>query len=168
MRIARFGVITALFILTESNRVHGGDCPEVQDLNGGMDDYVHALVEHNSQLIAGGEFSLAGGVTVNGIARWDGSNWISLGGPFPQVREMAVYKGELIANTGGNLLGRWNGTSWQMQNTPNGMTNAFAVYNDEFIIGGQWFSAQNFVNVIRWNFATGQWQALGAPGTFGT
>jgi hypothetical protein len=159
-------IVLSIFSLTP--RVSAGECPTVQDLNGGMNDYVHALVEYNGQLIAAGEFSQAGGVNVNNIARWDGSNWISMGGPFFEVREMTVFNGLLIASTGGNLLGRWNGTSWQTQNTPNGMTNAFAVYNDDFIIGGQWFSAQNFVTVIKWNFDTGQWQALGAPGTFGT
>ena len=168
MRSATISVFTALVLLLHPQIAHGGECPVVQDLNGGMDDYVHALVEYNGQLIAGGEFSLAGGVIVNNIARWDGSNWISMGGPFPQVREMTVFNDDLVATTGGNMLARWNGTSWQTQNTPNGMTNSFAVYNNEFTIGGQWFVGGNFVNVIKWNFTTGQWQALGAPGTFGT
>ena len=33
-------------------------------------------------LFAGGGFATAGGVTVNSIARWDGSSWSSLAGPF--------------------------------------------------------------------------------------
>jgi trimeric autotransporter adhesin len=33
-------------------------------------------------LYAGGAFTAAGGVTVNGIARWDGAAWSALSGPF--------------------------------------------------------------------------------------
>jgi hypothetical protein len=33
-------------------------------------------------LFVGGEFWSAGGVTVNNVARWDGSAWSALAGPF--------------------------------------------------------------------------------------
>src|SRR5436190_1615059 len=147
------------------------DCTTMLPLDGGMDSYVYSLIEYNQQMIAGGDFTTAGGQNVGHIAKWDGANWVSLGGPFSGmvgVRHMTVFNGELIVSGGGALLGRWNGSTWTTQNVPNGQTNAFAVHNNEFIIGGQFFSGNNFVNALRWNFSTGTWQAIGAPGTFGT
>ncbi len=168
MRVSHAVVTAALSFLPSAFHFALADCPAVLPLNGGANSYVHALAEYNGQLIAGGDFTIAGGQSVNHIARWDGSNWTSLGGPFGTVRLLTVFNGELIVSGGGSLLGRWNGTSWQTQNTPNGAVYAFGVYNGEFIIGGQFFVNSNFVNVLRWNFATGQWVAIGAPGTFGT
>ena len=40
---------------------------------------VCALTVYNGELIAGGWFTTAGGVTCNCIARWDGSAWQPLG-----------------------------------------------------------------------------------------
>ena len=47
-------------------------------------------------LIAGGEFTTAGGVTVNHIAKWDGVTWQALSGPSGvgtdnNVYDLAVY-----------------------------------------------------------------------------
>ena len=33
----------------------------------------------NGDLVAGGQFTTAGGVTANNIARWDGTSWSALG-----------------------------------------------------------------------------------------
>lgn len=41
--------------------------------------YVSCLVPTGSGLYVGGEFTSAGGVPVNGIAKWDGTNWFSIG-----------------------------------------------------------------------------------------
>jgi hypothetical protein len=60
---------------------------------------------YNGELIAGGEFTTAGGVTANRIARWNGTTWQALGtgmsgGYYPYVLALAVYNGELIAGGG--------------------------------------------------------------------
>ncbi len=34
-----------------------------------------ALTVYNGELIAGGDFNIAGGVDANSIARWDGNDW---------------------------------------------------------------------------------------------
>lgn len=63
---------------------------------------VQALISFDNQLIAGGYFREAGGVTANHIAAWNGSSWSAFGsgvdGAFwPHVWALATYKGKLIA-----------------------------------------------------------------------
>ncbi|MFN8730160.1 MAG: hypothetical protein ACK5Z4_09920, partial [Planctomyces sp.] len=48
--------------------------------NGASSAFVYALTPlPGGDLIAGGRFTTAGGVTVNSIARWNGSAWSALG-----------------------------------------------------------------------------------------
>ena len=90
-------------------------------------DGVRALASYAGDLVVGGTFSQAGGVTVNSIARWDGEDWSALEGPngvgitgIGGVAALAVYDGELIAGgffpeMGGltvNNIARWNGDGW--------------------------------------------------------
>ena len=80
-------------------------------------------------LYVGGEFTIAGGVTVNYIAKWDGKAWSALGtGLNDSVYALAVFDADgegpsppaLYAGgaftAAGNLsashIARWNGTSW--------------------------------------------------------
>ena len=59
---------------------------------------VHALMVYNGELIAGGEFTTAGGTEANCIARWDGTTWSPLdSGMNGEVFALTVYDGELIA-----------------------------------------------------------------------
>lgn len=45
----------------------------------GFDNGVTALpVDSQNRLIAGGCFSSAGGITANGLARWDGQTWSAI------------------------------------------------------------------------------------------
>ena len=43
---------------------------------------VYALAVSGTNLYAGGNFTTAGGVTANGIAKWDGHAWSALGSGF--------------------------------------------------------------------------------------
>ncbi|HMN97287.1 MAG TPA: hypothetical protein PKC43_12740 [Phycisphaerales bacterium] len=90
----------------------------------------NALTTYRGELVAGGAFVTAYGVTVNRVARWDGASWRPLtsgdqagvDGPSPitMVRAMAVYNGDLIVggefvSAGGqtvNHIARWDGTAW--------------------------------------------------------
>jgi trimeric autotransporter adhesin len=89
---------------------------------------VYALaVLDNGELVAGGTFSRAGGVTVNSIARWDGEDWHPMGGGMgggiqgPTVFALAVLpNGDVIAGgdfeTAGAVpaqnIARWDGVAW--------------------------------------------------------
>ncbi|HCE43232.1 MAG TPA: hypothetical protein DET40_06770 [Lentisphaeria bacterium] len=54
--------------------------PTWSALGSGTSDRVRSLVFHDaSTLYAGGDFITAGGVTVNRIAKWNGTNWSALG-----------------------------------------------------------------------------------------
>ena len=69
-------------------------------LGGGMDSYVGALTVFDDgggpALYAGGDFTTAGGVAVNHIAKWDGSSWAGLGsglgsGPYQSVSVLTMF-----------------------------------------------------------------------------
>lgn len=83
--------------------------------------YPHDLCTFGNDLIVAGNFLKAGGITVNGIARWDGTQWHALGAGFNStVYGIAVFNGELYAGGGFTASGttplksiaKWNGTSW--------------------------------------------------------
>jgi hypothetical protein len=81
-------------------------------------------IADNGDVYVGGDFEKAGGVTVNNIARWDGSSWHALstgtGGSFHNVNAIAisgsdVYIGGKFVTAGGNPynnVARWNGSAW--------------------------------------------------------
>jgi len=88
----------------------------------------------SAQLVVGGDFPSAGGTSVNGIARWDGTTWMPFGSGFaesagraPNVQALAVLSssygvmaGQLIAggsfdSVGGvpaTAVARWDGSAW--------------------------------------------------------
>jgi hypothetical protein len=83
--------------------------------------YPHDLCKFGTDLIVAGNFLKAGGITVNGIARWDGSQWHAMDGGFNKaVYSVCVYNGELYAggeftlsgSTALKCVAKWNGSSW--------------------------------------------------------
>jgi len=91
--------------------------------------FVEAVCVYQGNLYATGQFTTAGGVTVNGIAYWNGTNWnacgsgLAGGGFFGNSQTgyaLCVYQGNLIVggqfNTAGgvaaNNIAVWNGTTW--------------------------------------------------------
>jgi hypothetical protein len=129
----------------------------------------------NGDLIVGGRFDTAGGITVNNIARWDGANWSALGtgmtGGFTNsVRTLAVLNnGDLVAGgdftaaggTAALFIARWNGSAWFSMGsgfTGGGVTgnpvNALQVLpGGDLIVAGQFNNADGVLvnNVARWN-----------------
>jgi len=151
-------------------------------MSGGSFAAVNALTTLPSgDLIAGGQFSTAGGVTVNGVARWNGAAWSALGtgtsgGSLPNVRALtALPSGDLIAGgefttAGGvtvNGIARWNGSAWLALGAGMSGFSSVGVYalttlpSGDLIAGGFFTSAggvpANFI--ARWNGSA--WSALG-------
>lgn len=83
--------------------------------------FPHQLLVWDSHLYVAGNFRQAGSETVNGVARWDGTNWEALGEGFNStVYGLGVYNDELYA--GGDFtqsgdtplarIAKWDGTDW--------------------------------------------------------
>jgi hypothetical protein len=97
---------------TPLNNIARWDGTAWSPLGGGLSDdsgmgFVGALAVYNGTLVAGGRFNLAGGQSVNNIARWNGGAWETLGDgltgddPYTGVRTLAVHDGSLFV--GGNF-----------------------------------------------------------------
>lgn len=148
----------------------------------GSNGAVHSMVVMDGNLFVSGEFDHAGGIQVNGIARWDGRSWHPLGNGFSNHGkvDLAVLGDDLyaggefvISGQGGTFhnLARWDGEEWwplisELEN-PKLIVNALAVAESELFAGG-WFENlgnQPASGVVRWNGA--QWSAPGAgrPGS---
>src|SRR5687768_15822980 len=81
-------------------------------VGGGTNAWVRTLCIFDNELYAGGDFISAGGVSVNGCAKWDGNAWhnTSAGLNFT-IQCLQVYNNELYAG-GGIGFAKWSGTSW--------------------------------------------------------
>jgi hypothetical protein len=79
-------------------------------------------VDGSGNLYAGGNFTTAGGASVNNIARWDGATWSALGaGVSGWVQALTfdqsgnLYAAGAFVTAGGSSasrLARWNGSAW--------------------------------------------------------
>ena len=86
---------------------------------------------NGAALYAGGKFTVAGSVTVNGIAKWDGSTWSAVGGGMgPDPSGTRLVRGLVVHDDGTGLalyatgqfasagsvpalrIARWDGESW--------------------------------------------------------
>lgn len=119
---------------------------------------VYALAVHGDSLIAGGGFTMAGGVPAHHVAKWDGAQWDSLGSGVGQfsyeyVRALTDHADTLVV--GGTFPGnvrRWDGSAWQPMSSLNGHVGALTTY-DGWLIAGGYFpreGAQRANGIARW------------------
>ncbi|MCC6322231.1 MAG: delta-60 repeat domain-containing protein [Phycisphaerales bacterium] len=151
-------------------------------LGAGLSSTTSAVfVMPNGDLIAGGAALTTGdgALTVNRIARWDGSTWHALGdGVSGLVRCMAAMpNGDLIVGgafleAGGvtvNKLARWNGTAWSgfgtgINTATSGNFDVFALAvmpNGDLIVAGDFSSVDGVPANRIARLSNGQWSALG-------
>jgi hypothetical protein len=146
---------------------------------------VTALAVSGRDVYAGGNFSNAGGTPANHIARWNGTNWSTLGSGVgetnyddPTVYAMAVsgndlYVGGRFSLAGGipaNNIAKWNGTNWSALGSGIGpwldagsaLVYALAVSGSNLYAGGIFTVAGgNPANYIaKWD--GNNWSALGS------
>ena len=109
----------------------------------GFDAPVHALVSHNNQLIAGGEFHQAGVAYADYVATWDGQVWASLNVQGTLIDNnvrallstgVELYAAGDIDDSQGNLtfgLAKWT-------NAQTGWEHSLNIYKDP-IITDHWY-----------------------------
>ncbi len=146
-----------------------------------------------SALYAGGAFTNTGAVSLNHVARWNGSSWSpvagGLGGAFARICAMQVFDdgsgpalyaaGTCSASAGNPMLNiaRWNGSAWSALaggvGAPANQVRALCVFDDgsgpALYAGGNLAVADGVPvhNIARWNGTS--WSAVGGGvGTGGT
>jgi hypothetical protein len=107
---------------------------------------IRAFCTYRDRLIAGGVFTVAGGVGANHIAAWNGSSWEPLGsGLDGPVLALAVYDGRVVAGgdftaAGGlpaNHLAAWDGETWSpLGSGVNGLVNQIVPFRGDLVVEG--------------------------------
>lgn len=139
--------------------------------SGELDGQVLALCVHSGQLFA---------ATPNGVSRWNGSAWASIGASAgsvystSRVYALASYKGSLYA--GGDFVGidglsspyiaRWDGEGWRTLGSglrggfPLSSVRSLAVHTGSLIVGGRFTVAGGRIayNIAEWDGAS--WHSM--------
>jgi hypothetical protein len=141
----------------------------------GVNGFVNALaVDANGNVYAGGDFTVAGSVIANHIAKWDGTDWRALGaGVNGSVYALAlngadVYAGGSFTSAGGiqtSNIARWDGTNWSALGVGvyGGIgVRSLAVDGLNLYVGGGFLTAGvvRASCITKWNGSS--WTALGS------
>lgn len=117
----------------------------------GTNGTVESLVEFNGDLIVSGVFTLAGGVPVSNVARFDGTNWFAMGsGSFSSF---AVHDGELFGSQGVvPSLRVWDGSMWADASDGVQPQECDALYSDgdALYAGNQIGQVWKRVDALKW------------------
>ncbi|HXJ60727.1 MAG TPA: hypothetical protein VNU68_29130 [Verrucomicrobiae bacterium] len=146
----------------------------------GADSTVYAaVVDGSGNLYIGGNFTVVGDVTANGIAKWDGRRWSALGsgmgaGFYTTVYALAVsgsnvYAGGHFTTAGGTAatsIAKWDGSSWSALGL--GITDpypevyALALSGSDVYVGGSFTKAGGIraIGIAKWDGSS--WSALGS------
>jgi hypothetical protein len=134
-------------------------------------------VGNGPELYAVGRFTMAGGVTANCAARWNGTRWAGVGGGlydpiYSEGRALAVFDDGSGASlyAGGRFnfaerapsssIAKWKGSNWAALSTGAGVDSwihAMTVFDEgpgaELYIGGEFLAAGNLAAnyVAKWN-----------------
>lgn len=115
--------------------------------------FPHQMMVHNSELYVVGNFRNAGGIEVNGIAKWDGTTWMNMGNGFNNtVYSITVFDNEITVGgsftesdgTTLNRIAKWDGSKWVpldfgfSQSSPNDFifVHTLKVIDNVLYIGG--------------------------------
>ena len=135
---------------------------------------VRALSVVGNDLIAGGDFTLAGSVAASNIAAWDGAAWRALGtGANGAINALAEYNGQLVVGGDFNLVGgivtadiaQWDGTVWSAVgggiDSTISSVDALVAYKNVLIIGGNFDAVGGVtaIGVAQWDGTA--WSTLG-------
>jgi trimeric autotransporter adhesin len=142
-----------------------GDPYEIIGL--GVDGQINTMMMHNGQLHVGGSFSEIGGVPLNNLARWDGTDWQTVGSGQNAVvsgavyalvsRDGILYVGGSFDNAGtqsANNIALWDGAGWNaLGSGTSGYVQALLVEPNDLYAGGNFAMAggKTALHVARWS-----------------
>lgn len=144
-------------------------------LTSGLNGACFALAAGPDGLVyAGGSFTIAGGISANYIARWNGIVWSALGSGLDATCRTITFGPDGFLYAGGdftiaggvsaNYIAQWNGTSWSALGTGLSATCRTITFGSNEILyaGGDFTTAGgNAINYIaQWNETT--WSGLGS------
>jgi hypothetical protein len=137
------------------------------------DGRVFALAARERVVYGGGQFETAGTINATNIAKWDGTNWSSLGGGLSLVRALTTDAACVYAG-GDSGIHCWNGASWSAIGgnvNSGGSVNTIVKSGMDLFVGGYFAStgAQPARSIAKWDGTA--WCALGSglenPGELG-
>lgn len=148
----------------------------------GTNNPINAVVIFGDDVFVGGQFTIAGGVPANNIARYNliTNTWHALGdGVNGIVNALAIHGDDLYV--GGQFFGaagqprylaRYNITNrtWHTFTTNvNLFVNTLYVVDDNLYVGGSFWQVgtQTFNRIARYNLENGTWHTLGTGGNNG-
>ena len=110
-----------------------------------------AMIQYDSQLIVAGAIETAGGITVNNIAKWNGSLWGRLGNGFGDiVHALVIHDGSLYAEGS-----RWVPTqnTWIEDIPTDGEIMAMLSHEGDLIVAGDFdrICDLDTRNIARWD-----------------
>ena len=152
--------------------------PKLVPLGGGLNSNVYALAISDSNVLAGGAFTNAGGVSANRIARWNGSQWSALGTGMNDVVRAIALSGKsstravilrmpaalasAMWHDGTAPLGRRSAPASVGRFAPSRWTGTNVYVAGSFAVAGSVIS----LGVARWNGSA--WSAMGNPALNGS
>jgi hypothetical protein len=141
----------------------------------GVNGNVCVLAEdNNGNIYIGGNFTQAGGIAANHIAKWDGISWSSLGNGVNGLVVFAiaisgndVYVGGDFTTAGeisANRIAKWDGSNWSALGTGfnTQYVRTIAIKGNDLYAGGFFTQAGGIQvnNIAKWDGTS--WSALGS------
>lgn len=140
---------------------------------------VSAIAVVGTDIYVGGGFDQAGSIEVRGIARFDGSEWYTLGAGIDYGEVFALYAADGDLYVGGEFtaaggiesrcVARWDGSNWHGVGSGIGdpgewcQVHALEGHGDDIYAAG--FFSQEGNNVARWDGSA--WHGVGPKGSPG-
>jgi len=134
----------------------------------GLDGRVRALLLHNGNLYAGGDFTTADGIRVNHIAKWDGFEWSAIGyGLAGPVYALLVHDNILYAGFADGVA-RWYDGFWESVGAfsaggeDNPAVYALSASDNRIYVGGKFTKIDGITmnNIAQWDASTESWSPL--------
>ena len=170
MKARNHYVSALLFILFFIPSI-SGQTIEWYTFGSGLSSPANDVVAVGDDVYVGGQFSSAGGIQVNHIAKWDGSSWSALGsGTDGDVYAVAaigsdIYAAGTFSHAGGVPVGyiaKWNGSNWSSVGSGlNELPLCLTVDGNNLYAGGFFTQAGGSPanRIAKWDGSS--WSALG-------